>query len=121
MLEITLKFQKAPTLSQLNALQALCNAGDVGGPSELAAMPAPVKTPKTAKPAPAATEDDFMGEETESDEKEITQAEVFAALKAYAKVNGNEKAIKILKKLGVKSARDIQPEQYGTVISACAV
>lgn len=113
------------TLGELKQnMIAVANAIQLAGAP---AAEAPAK-PRAAKPAAAPAEVeveeenlDAFGESTEeaepADEPKYTKDQVLKAVNAYYKAKGKEKATKLLTKFKVKSAHDIQPEQYDDVMA----
>lgn len=67
------------------------------------------------QPETMTTEDDFGVEETAP---MVTQLDVVKALQAYAKKHSREKAIKVLSKFKVKTAKDLHESQYRDVVKA---
>lgn len=96
-----------------------------GGKAECATQaPAPAaKGKKAAKaaPAPEPESDPFAAEndeETEEPNPAVTMEEVMKAGAEYAKEHGRDKALRVLKKFGVKIARDLKPAQYADALAA---
>lgn len=81
-----------------------------------------VTTGKAGRKAKQETLDIGFDETEDSDDSDDTgtefeMADVVKAFKAYAQENSKDDAIKILKKLGVKSVRDLKTSQFAKAMS----
>lgn len=87
-----------------------------------------VEKKEKTKPAPEteapATEEADLGFDPEPETKpagKITEEDVVNAARAHAKKHQRANTAKVLEKLGVKSVREIKPENYEKAIKALAV
>lgn len=74
----------------------------------------------TPAPTPEAAPAIDLGEEAPV-EKAVTMEDLVKAAQAYSKKHGRENAAKIVAKFGVKSIREIKPENFAKVLNALAV
>lgn len=75
------------------------------------------KRAKKTKVAEPEESFDLGDDVTEEAEETLTLDDMILAFKAYAGKHTREKAGKILTKYGVKSVRDLKPEQYSEVLA----
>ena len=83
--------------------------------SQLAALLGEAKAKQAAK-----EESEEESEEEEESEDEVTVQDLRKALKAYAKANGEKKAISVLKQFSVKSVMELKPKEYKKFLSVIA-
>lgn len=91
------------------------NSGRASSAKEALAPAAKAKRgPKAVELDPFAAE----GAEKEEEAEEVTVEQVMKAGAEYVKEHGRDKAMKVLKKFGVKSARELKADQYADALEA---
>ena len=96
-------------------------ADDVQKTDATAEAPAAPAKPAKAKPAPAAQDVQKMDAPAHAAAPAIDYAQVGPAITAYAAAHGRQATLDKLASFGVKSGKELKPEQYAAALAAFKV